>query len=96
MQARLFKLLTIFCEAILESMVTEELDELGIVGYTVTDCRGRGTHGVRSGAWRLSSNIRIEIMLDEDTAGRLSSSLINKYDKDYGLLIVVSDVQVLN
>ena len=96
MQVKPFKLVTVFCEAILESLVITELDELGIVGYTVSDCRGRGTHGVHSGSWRLSSNIRIEVMCDEEVAENLASALSQKYDKDYGLLIVASNVDVLN
>jgi nitrogen regulatory protein PII len=96
MQVKSFRLVTVFCEAILESLVITELDELGIVSYTVSDCRGRGTRGVRSGAWSLSSNIRIEVMCDEEVAERLASALTQKYDKDYGLLIVASNVDILN
>ena len=96
MQVKSFRLVTVFCEAILESLVITEFDELGIVGYTVSDCRGRGTHGIRSGSWRLSSNIRIEVMCDEEVAERLASALSQKYDKDYGLLIVASNVDILN
>jgi nitrogen regulatory protein PII len=96
MDVKSYKLVTVFCEAILESLVISELDQLGIVGYTVSDCRGRGSQGVRSGAWRLSSNIRIEVMCNEETAKSLALSLSSKYDNDYGLLIVASDVYVFN
>ena len=96
MQVKSFRLVTVFCEAILESLVITEFDELGIVVNTVSDCRGRGTHGVRIGSWRLSSNIRIEVMCDEEVAERLASALSQKYDKDYGLLIVASNVDILN
>lgn len=90
-----FKLVTIFCEAVLESLVINEFNALGIVGYTVSDCRGRGTHGVRSGSWRMSANVRIEVMCDEAKAAALASAL-EQFDRDYGLLIVSSDVQILN
>jgi len=93
--AKSFKLVTIFCEAVLEQFVIEALDDLGIVGYTVTECRGRGTHGVRSGNWRMSTNVRIEVMCDLATSDRLMQAL-EKYDRDYGLLVVRSDVEVLN
>ncbi|MDM7464275.1 transcriptional regulator [Tepidimonas taiwanensis] len=95
MTAKTFKLVTIYCEAVLESRVIEVFDRLGIVGYTVTECRGRGTHGVRSGNWRMSANVRIEVMCDVDTSDRLNEALM-PYDRDYGLLVVRSDVEVLN
>ena len=91
-----FKLVTVFCEAVLEPLIIKELDELGITGYTVSDCRGRGTHGVRSGRWSASANIRVEVMCELDLSHRVAEVLNAKYDQNYGLLIVSSTVDVLN
>ncbi|MCX8006307.1 MAG: hypothetical protein N2688_15380, partial [Burkholderiaceae bacterium] len=74
--AKAYKLVTIFCEAVLEPLVIREFDKLGIVGYTVSDCRGRGTHGVRSGNWRMSSNVRIEVMCDLPMSDRLMQACL--------------------
>lgn len=93
--AKVYKLVTIYCEAVLEPLVIREFDKLGIVGYTVSDCRGRGTHGVRSGNWRMSANVRIEVMCDLALSDRLMDAL-QPFDRDYGLLVVRSDVEVLN
>ncbi|MCX7945942.1 MAG: hypothetical protein N2557_03095 [Hydrogenophilus sp.] len=90
-----FKLVTIICEAVLEDMIVKELDRLGIVGYTVSECRGRGTHGVRTGNWRLSTNVRIEVMVDEATSVAVRDALM-RFDDDYGLLMFRSEVEVLN
>lgn len=91
-----FKLVTVFCEAVLEPLIIKELDELGITGYTVSDCRGRGTHGVRSGRWSASANIRVEVMCELELSQRVAEVLNAKYDQNYGLLIVSSTVDVLN
>ena len=58
------KLLTVVTEAVLESSITEALDELGVGGYTIVNARGRGSRGVRDAGWSTSSNIRIEVVCD--------------------------------
>lgn len=94
--SKTFKLVTIFCEAVLESSLITDLENMGITGYTVSDCRGRGTHGVRSGRWSASANIRIEIMCEHERSLELAGLLNAKYDRDYGLLIFSHPVDVLN
>lgn len=94
--SKTFKLVTIFCEAVLESSLITDLENRGITGYTVSDCRGRGTHGVRSGRWSASANIRIEIMCEHERSLELAGLLNAKYDRDYGLLIFSHPVDVLN
>ena len=51
MNSQVFVLLTIVTEAVLEPSISEDVMRFGVRGYTVTDARGRGSHGVRSGAW---------------------------------------------
>lgn len=87
-------LLTIICEAILESELEEELSRLGVRGYTISDARGRGTHGRRSGAWRKEGNIRVEILCDAVLGQRVVDHLRGAYERDYGLLIFSSPAQV--
>ena len=94
--AKTFTLVTVYCEAALEQPVIDELTALGVVGYTIIDCRGRGTHGVRSGRWSASSNVRVEVMCELDLSLRIAEVLNTKYDAHYGLLIVSSTVDVLN
>lgn len=94
MNASPFLLLTVICEAVLESTLEVELPRLGVRGYTISDARGSGTHGRRSGAWRKEGNIRVEILCDAALGQRVVEYLCREYERDYGLLIFSSSVQV--
>jgi hypothetical protein len=87
-------LLTIICEAILESDLERELPALGVHGYTISDARGSGAHGRRSGAWRKEGNIRVDILCEPALAERVAEHLRREYEANYGLLIFSSPVQV--
>jgi hypothetical protein len=94
MATRKQKLVTVVCESLLESDLTREVVALGATGYTVADARGLGSHGMRSGAWAKEGNIRLEILCDEAVSLRIIEHLMQSYDKDYGLLIFSSDVDL--
>lgn len=94
MTARPHRLLTIICESILEAFLEEDLPKLGARGYTISDARGLGSHGRRSGAWRKEGNIRVEILCDDAQAEAIVSHLRREYERDYGLLIFSSRVEV--
>jgi hypothetical protein len=49
----------------------DEITALGALGYTITDVRGRGNHGLRSGNWRKDSNIRLEVVGDQALCDRI-------------------------
>jgi hypothetical protein len=87
-------LLTVVCEAVLEPQLEAELPPLGVTGYTITDARGLGTHGRRSGVWRKEGNIRVEILCDRALAERVSEHLRREYEAHYGLLIFSAPVEV--
>ncbi|MDD5391015.1 MAG: hypothetical protein PHD37_16890 [Gallionellaceae bacterium] len=96
MSAQTMTLLTILSEAVLEDTLVGEIMRLGAKGYTITDARGRGTHGLRSGNWRKEGNIRIEIVGDADLCARIVARLHTTYERDYGLLMFTSQVEVQN
>ena len=75
-------------------MLEEELPSLGVTGSTITDARGLGTHGRRSGAWRKEGNIRVDILCTPALAERVAEHLRQEYEANYGLLIFSSPVQV--
>ena len=87
-------LLTIICEAILESDLERELPALGVHGYTISDARGSGAHGRRSGAWRKEGNIRVDILCEPALAERVAEHLRRAYEANYGLLIFSTPVRV--
>lgn len=89
------KLLTIVTEAALETHLTRDLDQLGAPGYTITNARGRGQRGVRRATWETDSNIRVEIICDDETADRIARHLREHYYDNYAMILALSDVEVL-
>ena len=89
-------LLTIFSEAVLEDKLVDEIMSIGAQGYTISDARGRGTHGLRSGKWSAGGNIRIEVVGDPDLCSRIVTHLQNTYKENYGLLMYTSTVELQN
>jgi nitrogen regulatory protein PII len=89
------KLVTIITEAAIERNLIADLERLGAHGYTVTDARGKGSRGVRDAEWSTSSNIRIEVVCDAETADRISAHLKARYYDNYAMISFVGDVGVL-
>lgn len=89
------KLLTIVTEETIEGFVARDIERLGAHGYTITDARGKGNRGSRDASWEASSNIRIEVVCDMQTAEDIAAHLREHYYDDYGMIIFLSDVEVL-
>jgi hypothetical protein len=87
-------LLVIVSEALLEDLLIEEITALGVRGYTITEARGSGTHGVRRGKWTAGGNIRIEVIGDAELCARIVARLQTTYERDYGLLMFTSPVML--
>lgn len=96
MPAQSMVLLTIITESILEGDLVDEMTKLGAKGYTISDSRGRGVHGLRRGDWRKEGNIRIEVIGDADLCNAIVARLKAEYDQDYGLLMFTSKVELCN
>jgi hypothetical protein len=80
-------LLTIITEGVLENSLIDDFKRLGVIGYTISEARGLGTHGLRTGNWRKDGNIRVDIVADSDQCARIVDQLRADYDRDYGLLM---------
>ena len=89
------KLITVICESAIEQELTQAISKLGASGYTVSDARGKGAHGVRDASWPDNANIRIEVLCDEPIASRILDALMATYYPHYTLVTFVSDVGVL-
>jgi hypothetical protein len=89
------KLLTIVTEAALESRLINDIEQLGALGYTITNARGKGSRGLRSGSWEASANIRIEVICGPDLAKQIANHLQKKYYDNYAMVTFSSDVEVL-
>lgn len=89
------RLLTVITESALESTLIEDIERLGARGYTVTNARGNGSRGVRSGAWGASSNIRIEVVCDERVEDAITNHLKENYYENFAMILFCSDVDVI-
>ena len=96
MAAQSMTLLTIFTEAVLEDTLVDEIMALGAKGYSISEARGRGSHGLRSGKWTAGGNIRIEVVGDAQLCARIVERLLAGYERDYGLLMFTSQVELQN
>lgn len=88
--------LVIVTESVIESTIIEEILALGATGFTVSEARGLGTHGMRSGRWTAGGNVRIEVIGDEALCESIVATLQAKYDADYGLLMYSFPVNLRN
>lgn len=89
------KLLTIYTEAALESSLIDDIEEHGAVGYTITNARGSGSSGARTAAWDANSNIRVEIICDQEMATSFAKYLQKTYYDNYAMVTFTSDIEVL-
>jgi hypothetical protein len=80
-------LVTVVAESTLERSLIGDLDRLGIGGYTISDARGRGGHGLRGSGWEHASNIRLEVLCSPGCAGQLINHLRRQYEKDFAMTI---------
>ena len=88
------KLLTIVCEAALESRLIRDSMALGAKGYTITDAHGEGPRNQRHGDLE-GGNIRIEIIADEPTVQKIVEKLELEYFPHYAVSCWVTDIQIL-
>jgi nitrogen regulatory protein PII len=88
------KLLTVVCEAALESRLIKDLTLLGAKGYTITQAHGAGPRNQRNGDLE-GGNIKIEIVCEEKIIELVVSSLEKDYFPNYAVSVWLSDVQVL-
>lgn len=95
MQPQLLKLVTIVTEAVIERELVQELNRLGISGYTITDARGKGHRGVRDTGWEHGANIRLEIVCEGRLAKAIADCLKERYYENYAMTLFISDVEVL-
>lgn len=89
------KLITIVTESVLEHHLEDDLDSLGVHGYTIVDARGKGSEGMRDDFWSNQGNIRIEIVCDDKTSDVVTEFLYKHYYNDYAMMLYISDVSVL-
>ena len=88
------KLVTIVCEAALESRLIRDCMALGAKGYTITDAHGAGPRNQRNGDLE-GGNIKIEIITDDGTVQKVVEKLELEYFPHYAVSCWILDVEIL-
>lgn len=88
------KLLTVVCEAALESRLIKDVLELGAKGYTITPAHGTGPRNQRNGDLE-GGNIKLEVVASPEIASRVFEVLDHSYFAHYAVSAWISDVEVL-
>ena len=87
-------LVTIVAEAVLEDRMTHELLKLGATGFTVTDIRGRGSRGLRTGDIP-GQGIRVETLVSAPVADAILQRAEVAWFPNYAVVAWSSVVQVV-
>ena len=94
MKTHRVKLLTIIAPDVLEARLAADVLRLGAKGYTVASAVGAGLSGKRDSDWE-GRNIRLETLVNAQTAERILAELSEHYFESYGVIAFLSDVEVL-
>jgi len=88
------KLLTIITESILDKRIIADFKDHGASGYTMMECNGEGSRGVRVGDWDQMKNTHFQVVCDEKTATKLMKHIYDEYHENYALIIYLSEVEL--
>ncbi len=88
------RLVTIVAEAVLEASILALLREHGVSGYTISDARGQGSRGRRTGEIP-GENVRVETLVSADTAKALLDEVSKRWFEDYAIVAWIGDVEVV-
>ena len=87
-------LFTVITEAVIEETLLRDLEKLGVHGYTVSDARGRGSRGVRNGAYDATANIRIEVICSRVLAESVAQHIQARYYANYAMVSFLQDIEI--
>jgi len=76
---------TLVVEPVLEDRIVRDLTELGATGHTITDVRGKGTRGIRTGDIP-GQNVRIETVVTEEVAERILRRVQERWFPSYAVI----------
>ena len=95
MKLHSMKLVTIVCEALARSAVTELLKETGAHGYTLFPVEGVGAQGSRVADIEEFANIQIEVVLQTDPAMQLLARLETDFFARFAMIAYSTDIEVI-
>lgn len=94
LQLHPLKLVTIVAETVLRDRITRRLLERGATGFTVTESRGRGSRGIRTGDVP-GEGVRIECLVTREVAIEILGEVSERYFTDYAVIAWVTEVEVV-
>lgn len=89
------KLVTIITELPLENKLKRLVQDSGATGYTISQATGKGSQGKREGSWDQNSNIRVEVICNEEVADRINKEIFAKYYNDFAMVAFTQDITVM-
>ncbi|MGL6222194.1 MAG: P-II family nitrogen regulator [Steroidobacteraceae bacterium] len=89
------RMVTIVTEAALERALVDELESLGVRGFTIMDARGKGSRGLRQSDWAQEGNIRVEVICDPTLADSIAQRVRDRFYDHYAMILFLQDVSVL-
>ena len=95
MKLHSMKLVTIVCEALARSAVTELLKEIGAHGYTLFAVEGVGAQGSRVADIEEFANIQIEVVLQAEPASQLLARLERDFFARFAMIAYLSEIEVI-
>ena len=95
MKLHAMKLVTIICEALARSAVTELLHEIGAHGYTLFPVEGVGAQGSRVADIEEFANIQIEVLLPPERATELMTRLDRDFFSRFAMIAYATDIEVI-
>jgi nitrogen regulatory protein PII len=95
MKLHSMKLVTIVCEALARSAVTELLKEIGAHGYTLFPVEGVGAQGSRVADIEEFANIQIEVVLPPEAALQLLARLEQGFFARFAMIAYSTEIEVI-
>lgn len=95
MKLHAMKLVTIVCEALARTPVTQLLHEVGAHGFTLFPVEGMGAQGSRVADIEEFGNIQIEVVLPPEPAMQLLERLESEFFADFAMIAYSSDIEVI-
>ena len=95
MKLHSMKLVTIVCEALARTAVTELLHEIGAHGYTLFPVEGVGAQGSRVADIEEFANIQIEVVLPTEPSLQLLERLERDFFSRFAMIAYSTDIEVI-
>lgn len=95
MKLHSMKRVTIVCEALARTPVTDLIHKIGAHGYTLFPVEGVGAQGSRVADIEEFANIQIEIVLQPDAATQLLAGLEKEFFSRFAMIAYQTEIEVI-